>query len=554
MRHLLTSTALIFWAGAALAQDAALLLGTERYETLGRLSRGTEILDAADGLQELGFEVFSLPNGRAGTTAETARDWLERVPEANRLVVALSGRFATDGARSWFLTAEAEGPGLLTPGAAALPVEGVLRALAEAPGRSLLLIAVEPDGSDSFDPWVGEGLGALEIPQGVTVLTGSPRAVAHFMQGPLAEPRADLSRAIREADDLEAQGYLPRARVFMPERVETPEAPDAPEGASAAEAALWRGTVALGTVEAYRDYLGRYPRGVHAEKAETAIAEIIAEPDRDARLAEEALDLHRDQRRDIQRNLSLLDFNTRGIDGIFGPGTRQAITNWQQQNGFSQTSYLTPEQISRLDAQAARRAAELEAEAERQRQQAARADRSFWEETGSRGDEPGLRAYLDRYPDGLFAETAADRLALIEEEKRRAAQAEDRAAWDRAREADTIEAYRDYRRAFAEGSFGEEAEARIAALRQEAAQSETRAQAEQIERALGLNALTARLVEQRLDAQGLEPGEVDGKFDKQTRRAIRRYQRDRELEASGFLDEATVVRLLADSVSDIVNP
>ncbi|MBB3711557.1 peptidoglycan hydrolase-like protein with peptidoglycan-binding domain [Limimaricola variabilis] len=552
MRRLLTSTALILWAGAGWAQDAALLLGTERYETLGRMSRGTEMLEAGEALRGLGFEVFSLPNGRADSTAETARDWLEQVPEANRLVVALSGRFATDGARSWFLTAEAEAPGLLTPGAAALPVEGVLRALAEAPGRSLLLIAIEPDSSNSFDPWVGEGLGALEIPQGVTVLTGSPRAVARFMTGPMVEPRADLSAAIRAADGITAQGYLPRARVFMPERAETPAAPTGSTADPAAEEALWRGTVALGTIDAYRDYLSRYPRGAHAEAAETAIAEIIAEPNRDARLAEEAIGLSRDQRRDIQRSLSLLDFNTRGIDGIFGPGTRQAITNWQQQNGFPQTSYLTPEQISRIDAQAARRAAELEAEAERQRQQAERADRSFWEETGARGDEPGLRAYLDRYPDGLFAETAADRLALIEEEKRQAAQAEDRAAWDRARGADTIEAYRDYQRAFPEGSFSAEAEARVAALTEERAQSENRAAAEAVERELGLNALTARLVEQRLDAQGLEPGTVDGEFDQSTRRAIRRYQRDHGLEASGFLDEATVVRLLADSLGDIL--
>ncbi|MCP1170540.1 peptidoglycan-binding protein, partial [Limimaricola sp. ASW11-118] len=222
MRQLLTSTAILLWAGAAMAQDAALLLGNERYETLGRLPRGTEILQAEEPLRTLGFSVFSLPNGRADSTAQTARDWLERAPESERLVVALSGRFATDGARSWFLTAEASGPGLLTPGAAALPVEGVLRALAEAPGQALLLLGVDPGGSDRYDPWVGEGLGTLEIPQGVTVLTGSPRAVARFMSGPLAEPRGDLSAAIREAEDLEARGYLPQARIFMPERPETP--------------------------------------------------------------------------------------------------------------------------------------------------------------------------------------------------------------------------------------------------------------------------------------------------------------------------------------------
>ena len=47
--------------------------------------------------------------------------------------------------------------------------------------------------------------------------------------------------------------------------------------------------------------------------------------------------------------------------------------------------------------------------------------------------------------------------------------------------------------------------------------------------------------------------EVDGTFDQATRRAIRRYQSNREIEASGYLDEATVVRLLADSVQGIVD-
>ncbi len=550
MRHLLMSTAIALLGGAALAEDAALLLGTERYETLGRLSQGAEILDAAAALRELGFEVMALPNGRAEATEAAMRQWLDLVPDANRLVVALSGRFVTDGDRSWYLTAESGKPGLLTPGAAAVSIQGLLRALGEAPGRSILLLAVDAEADTEFDPWMTEGLGPLQIPQGVTVLTGTPRDIAEFMTDDLVQPRADLSALIRDDGQIRADGYLPRARIFMPAKPDTPPAAAAPQVDTAAEEALWQGAGALDTVEAYRDYLRRYPSGTHAEAAEAAIAEIIAEPNRDARLAEEGLKLTRDQSRDIQRNLSLLDFNTRGIDGIFGPGTRGAITNWQQQNGFPQTSYLTPEQISRLDAQAARRAAELEAEAERQRQEATRLDRSFWEETGSRGDEPGLRAYLERYPDGVFAEAAADRLALIEDEKRRAAEAEDRAAWDTAREADKLEGYRDYLRAFPKGTFKSEAESRIAELTRENEASDELSEARAAERALGLNALTARLVEQRLDQQGLEPGEVDGQFDGSTRRALRRYQRDRNLPATGFLNEATVVRLLADTFRD----
>ena len=48
----------------------------------------------------------------------------------------------------------------------------------------------------------------------------------------------------------------------------------------------------------------------------------------------------------------------------FGRGTRTAITDWQKAQGFDATGFLTAEQITRLDAQAERRAAELEAEAE----------------------------------------------------------------------------------------------------------------------------------------------------------------------------------------------
>ncbi|MFT6223098.1 MAG: peptidoglycan hydrolase-like protein with peptidoglycan-binding domain, partial [Paracoccaceae bacterium] len=40
---------------------------------------------------------------------------------------------------------------------------------------------------------------------------------------------------------------------------------------------------------------------------------------------------------------------------------------------------------------------------------------------------------------------------------------------------------------------------------------------------------------------------ADGEFDRDTRKAIRRFQRDRELPVTGFMDEATVVRMLSDA-------
>src|SRR5690606_35904322 len=130
---------------------------------------------------------------------------------------------------------------------------------------------------------------------------------------------------------------------------------------------------------------------------------------------------------------------------------------WQQENGFAQTGYMSMEQIQRLDGQAARRAAEQAAETERQRQEAERLDRAYCEETGARGDEAGLRAYLGRYPQGIYAQVATDELARITAQRDQEAAARDRAAWNTARGTDTIAAYRQYLADFPRGAFRSDA-------------------------------------------------------------------------------------------------
>ncbi len=548
MRRLLLTSALAALSPmAALADNLALVLGTSDYATLPDLRRGAEVTDAVDGLAGLSFRVMALENGDAAGVARTLRDFMAAVPEADRILVTLSGRFVTDGNRTWYLTRDAAAPTLFGLDERAVSVESLMQVLARVPSRAVLLLGVDSAAEQEvFDPWLREGVGDLDIPQGVTVLTAGPRNAANFLADELSVPRGDLSRLVAENGNIDAEGYLPRGFVFTP-RTREPALSEA-QAAQAEETALWQGAVALNTPEAYRNYLSAYPQGRYAAQAQEGINAILAEPNREERLAEEALDLTRDQRREIQRNLSLLDFDPRGIDGIFGSGTRRAITDWQQQNGFSQTSYLDREQIERLAAQAARRSQQLEAEAERQRQEAERADRAFWEEAGSRGDEAGLRAYLESYPDGLFAQVATERLAAIEEEKRQEAQAQDRAAWDRAREANSLAGYQRYLEAFPRGRFVEEARTRRDALVEEGQEAEETEQARAAEQALGLNSLTARVIEQRLDTLGLDPGEVDGRFDRNTRRALRNYQRDRGLPVSGFLNEPTLVRLLADTL------
>jgi peptidoglycan hydrolase-like protein with peptidoglycan-binding domain len=48
-----------------------------------------------------------------------------------------------------------------------------------------------------------------------------------------------------------------------------------------------------------------------------------------------------------------------------------------------------------------------------------------------------------------------------------------------------------------------------------------------------------------LKAQRFDPGRVDGRFDENSRKAIRRFQRSRNLPATGYVGQATMVALLA---------
>ena len=275
------------------------------------------------------------------------------------------------------------------------------------------------------------------------------------------------------------------------------------------------------------------------------------EPQALAEAAEAALDLSRPQRRAIQRHLRALGHYDRGIDGLFGPGTRSAIAAWQTSQGLSPTGFLDAAQLAALTQQGQTRQAEIEAEEQRAREEAERADRAFWQVTGQGASVAGARAYLDRYPNGLFAEEARARLEAAEV---RAVGAADRAAWQEAAAQDTVPAYTAYLNQFPNGAFVPQANARLAALQPQDAYGALgytpaeEAALQAAEDRLNMPPISRSLIEQRLAALGLDPGRVDGRFDRATRNAIVQYQQARGLSVTGFLNQPTFVRLLAESI------
>jgi peptidoglycan hydrolase-like protein with peptidoglycan-binding domain len=549
MRALLTGVAL-FWAGAAGAADVALIIGNEDYRRLADVRSADDVMAPGEALERQGFEVIALANADTAGMARALARFVDRADGAERIAVVLNGHFVSSATDAWLLPVDVpESASLADMPRIGLPLSIVHAVLERHPGRAVLVIG-HAGTSGSAGTYLARGPGEVAAGQGVTLVEGDAASASWFVSTVLIRPGIRLAEAVKRLSGIMASGYLPADYVFLAAAAPAPS-PDPvplPDADAETEAKFWNATRSADTIAAYEAYLRRYPEGPHAEEARRIVTEIRTDPNRPARLAEDALRLSRDQRREIQRGLSLLGFDPRGIDGVFGQGSRRAIAAWQTGEGVAATGYLTREQIAELARQADIRAAELEREAEVRRLEQERQDRAYWAATGSVGDEAGLRAYLGRYPDGIFAELAQSRLKAIEDAKRAEAAQQDRAAWDRAVGSNTIVAYRLYLQEFPRGAFAEEAQARIDDLTAEAEQSETIAEAAAREEALQLNDQTRLLIERRLDALDLKPGEVDGTFDNRTRRAIRRYQQARDIGPTGYLDEVTVVRILADAI------
>lgn len=279
------------------------------------------------------------------------------------------------------------------------------------------------------------------------------------------------------------------------------------------ERALWAGVVKNGSAAAYRQYLNTYPQGPNAKSAQEQLDRLeaaTAATDRAAQ-AEARLGLTRTDRIAIQQRLAALGYYRSGIDGVFGPGTRRAITGWQAANQLSGNGYLSAEQARTLLDQGRERPAPTAPGAQEPATSAAQAELNLGLTRSQRVQiQRDLIAlgYDTKGADGLFGNGTRDAIR----------------AWQR----NTGQRATGYMTAGQINSLHADAEARGS----EAPGSRAAAIDEDL---LGLTRNERVQVQEQLIRLGYLTGRPDGVFGSGTRTAIGRWQGDNGLAQTGYL-------------------
>jgi peptidoglycan hydrolase-like protein with peptidoglycan-binding domain len=130
---------------------------------------------------------------------------------------------------------------------------------------------------------------------------------------------------------------------------------------------FWRSIKDSNKPEELNAYLTNYPNGTFKSLALARIASLQDGPSTATRnlttgidpatfteeadqTAEDQLGLDKGQRRDVQRRLTGLGFDTK-VNGRFDEDTRTAITRWQAARGYPKTGFLNKLQLNALQSE-----------------------------------------------------------------------------------------------------------------------------------------------------------------------------------------------------------
>ena len=613
------------------AADAALVIGNGDYANAPTaVSAERDARAVAEALRDAGYEVVEGFDLDRAEMQETLAAFATGATDADRLVIYYSGHAMRMQGATFLAPVDLDPEDEVALALGGVPLEALTALAARRPGGAVFFLdAAQLDG---FEPqnWAEPGLADIAPPEGVLVVSAAPpgEAVSRSRWFSSAFSRRVVDAFLRPGRRVAEAAEASEAPIWVAGDTD-PDlalvgAPEAPEPASpmtgsgdpatpssndisqAIELTFWRSTEAAGTVADYEAYLRRYPNGLFADIARNRIRDAGApapqpetaapstpeprEPTAEelAAAEEASLGFTRSDRLSIQRDLTELGFDTRGVDGVFGRGTRGAIRQFQAAEALPETGYLArgersilrdaaQDAIDEREAEAAERA-RMDAEAARRREDedwrrarrvdtaAAyrrylqaypqgryagearailrdaydRAEQDAWREAERIGTAAAYSAYLDQFPDGPNVAEAQRRYDRLTEtrpgaDESRAA----RLAWRQAQEENTPRAYRRFAETYPDSPFAREAEARRLAL--------IEARLEERERALGLDGGSWRSLEQRLAFLGFNPGRQDGRVTEETREAILQYRRSRGLPANRYVDKKFIEVLVNES-------
>lgn len=562
-------------ASGAAAENRAVVISNSNYAELPDVPQ-VDATTASARFKQRGFRVVEGADLTAADIRTALSDLLRADDNPGQRVVVLKGRFVHSRNETWFLGQDAEPKDAVSVGLMGVPLSLVVELIEGGNPNSILLLGTD---SDKFDAGTGltAGWGMVPAPSGVTVLAGYTDGIGRAADI-LARQDGTVEEALKQGKSLRllsgvtpggtqpvvvppvgSQPVVVPPAGLQPVVVPPPSQPavvppssqpvvvDPPRRLDdvvppdSAEQAAWTQAKRTNSIAGYREFLGKYPNSIFAGAARgrmDELTEAAAPKQSGPAVIETELGLSRDRKAQIQRQLTLLNYDTKGIDGSFGPATRSAISRFQRDKGAQVTGYLNQPQINLLAKLSAERSKQLEADAQKRQRASDAADTQYWNEQRRLG-AAGAQRYLSRYPRGLHEDAARNILA---DAARSSGNEGVEAAWRRTVAANRPDAYRAFLNNHPRSPYTAEARRRIAEA------EETASKDQAYEAALDLTPQVRSIVEQRLVAQGFKVGKVDGRFDAQTRQAIRRYQASRNLRASGYLNQNTVVRLLGDSL------
>src|SRR5450631_2547200 len=392
---------MIFTAHAAKAERrVAFVVGNGAYKNVAQLPNPpVDARAMAAVLRNVGFEVVEGTNLTRDTMTERLLEFGKKAQGADVAVFFYAGHGIANGGTNYLLPVDADIKSEMDVKlGAAINIDLTLdQTMSDAKVKLVFLDACRDNpfaakiksNASTRSVSVGSGLAEMKSGEGTLIAfatgpgqtaldgqegTNSPftRAlIAHIttpgveIQQAMTEVRAQVNEETNKGQlpwghtNLIGSVYLNPAKAPAPGAASSSAAPAAVASASSGndvELEFWRSVKESNKPEELNAYLSSYPNGQFKSLALARIASLENGPstttrnlttgidpatftDEATQTTEDQIGLEKGQRRDVQRRLNGLGFDTK-VTGKFDEATRAVINRWQAARGYPKTGYL----------------------------------------------------------------------------------------------------------------------------------------------------------------------------------------------------------------------